>query len=240
MTTHHWHPERRRIYLMRHGSVDYFLPDGTPVPPETVPLNDTGREQAAAAGALFGVAGVRFDRVVTSGLPRTVETAERVLRAAGLRLSIDVDERLQEIRPGRLSDIPREALKDAFLGVFQGFVDESARFLGGESVGEMLDRVLPPFQELLADEEWQQMLLVLHGGVNRALLSYLLAGQRCFLGRMEQAPACINVVDVGPHDSVVRAVNLAPTQWLHERERYTTMEKLLAQYLRLEGSSPKT
>lgn len=84
------------------------------------------------------------------------------------------------------------------------------------------------------------MLLVLHGGVNRALLSYLLAGQRCFLGRMEQAPACINVVDVGRRDCVVRAVNLAPTQWLHERERYTTMEKLLAQYLRLEGSSPKT
>jgi probable phosphoglycerate mutase len=34
-------------------------------------------------------------------------------------------------------------------------------------------------------------------------------------------------------DIVVRATNLAPTQWLHERERYTTMEKLLAQYLRM-------
>ena len=34
-------------------------------------------------------------------------------------------------------------------------------------------------------------------------------------------------------DLVVRATNLAPTQWLHERERLTTMEKLLAQYLRL-------
>lgn len=240
MNLHDWQPKRRRIYLMRHGSVDYFLPDGTPVPPETVPLNDTGREQVAAAGELFAAVGVRFDRVVTSGLPRTVETAQRVLEAAGLQVPIHTDERLQEIRPGRLSAIPREALKDAFLGVFQGFVDESARFLGGESVGEMLDRVLPPFQELLTDDGWQQMLLVLHGGVNRALLSYLLAGQRCFLGRMEQAPACINVVDVGRRDSVVRAVNLAPTQWLHERERYTTMEKLLAQYLRLEGSSPKT
>lgn len=240
MNLHDWQPKRRRIYLMRHGSVDYFLPDGTPVPPETVPLNDTGREQAAAAGELFAAVGVRFDRVVTSGLPRTVETAQRVLEAAGLQVPIHTDERLQEIRPGRLSAIPREALKDAFLGVFQGFVDESARFLGGESVGEMLDRVLPPFQELLTDDGWQQMLLVLHGGVNRALLSYLLAGQRCFLGRMEQAPACINVVDVGQRDCVVRAVNLAPTQWLHERERYTTMEKLLAQYLRLEGSSPKT
>lgn len=240
MSLHDWQPRRRRIYLMRHGSVDYFLPDGTPVPPDTVPLNDTGREQAAAAGRLFAAVGVRFDRVLTSGLPRTVETAQRVLHAAGASVPIEIDERLQEIRPGRLSDIPRESLREAFLGVFQGFVDESARFLGGESVGQMLDRVLPPFQQVLADESWQQMLLVLHGGVNRALISYLLAGQRCFLGRMEQAPACINVVDVGPRDSVVRAVNLAPTQWLHEHERYTTMEKLLAQYLRLEGASPRT
>jgi hypothetical protein len=38
---------------------------------------------------------------------------------------------------------------------------------------------------------------------------------------------------VGADDLVLRGVNLAPTQWLHERERHTTMEKLLAQFLRL-------
>ena len=184
----------------------------------------------------FAAAGVSFDRVVVSGLPRTVETAQRVLSVASQQLELQVEPRLQEIRPGRLSDIPRDELREAFLGAFQGFADESARFLGGESVGEMLDRIVPPLRGLLAEDGWQQALLVLHGGVNRGLLSYLLAGQRCFLGRMEQAPACINVVDVGPDDSVVRAVNLAPTQWLHERERYTTMEKLLAQYLRLPKS----
>lgn len=233
-------PQRRRIYLMRHGSVDYFLADGTPVAPDGVALNDTGRQQADAAGALFGAAGVQFDRVVVSGLPRTVETAERVLAAAGQATPWQTEPRLQEIRSGRLADIPHSELRGAFLGAFQGQVDESARFLGGESIGEMLDRALPAFQDLLADAQWQQMLLVLHGGVNRALLSYALAGQRCFLGRMEQAPACINVLDVGAADTVVRAINLAPTQWLHERERYTTMEKLLSQYLRMEGSTPRS
>ncbi|MCW7537857.1 histidine phosphatase family protein [Aquabacterium sp. A7-Y] len=234
-------PRRRRIYLMRHGSVDYFLADGTPVAPDTVPLNETGRQQADAAGELFKAAGVRFDRVVVSGLPRTVETASRVLAAAGqAQLPLVQEPRLQEIRGGRLSDIPKEQLRGAFLGAFQGTVDESSRFLGGESIGEMQDRALPAFQELLRDEGWQQLLLVLHGGVNRALLSYALAGQRCFLGRMEQAPACINVMDISSEDMVVRGINLAPTQWLHERERYTTMEKLLAQYLRMEGSTPRS
>ena len=79
-------PVRRRLYLMRHGSVDYFTADGTPVPPHTVPLNDAGRAQADAAGALFAAAGVRFDRVLASGLARTVETAQRVLRSEERRV----------------------------------------------------------------------------------------------------------------------------------------------------------
>ena len=66
-----------------------------------------------------------------------------------------------------------------------------------------------------------------------------MTGTRGFFGRLEQLPACINIVDVGadPDDLVVRAVNLAPTQWLHQHEQHTTMEKLLAQYLRLERSA---
>lgn len=221
---------------MRHGSVDYFRPDGSAVPPDTVPLNETGRAQADAAGALFRAAGVHFDKVVASGLPRTLETAQRVLEANGQApaLPIAVDERLQEIRPGRLADLPREQLAEAFLGAFSGARVEHHRFLGGESVGELLDRVLPAFDDLLADPGWQTLLLVLHGGVNRALVSRVLAGERAFFGRIEQAPACINIVDAGADDLVLRGVNLAPTQWLHERERHTTMEKLLAQFLRLQ------
>jgi broad specificity phosphatase PhoE len=226
-------PARRRLYLMRHGSVDYFTADGTPVPPHTVPLNETGRAQADAAGALFAQAAVRFDRVLVSGLERTVETAARVLAAAGQALPLVRDARLEEIRPGRLDAIPREQLRAAFTGVFSAASDvESHAFLGGETVGRMMDRCLPAFDELLADASWQCALCVLHGGINRALLGRALTGQRAFLGRLEQSPACINVLDVGPDDIVVRATNLAPTQWLHERERLTTMEKLLVQYLR--------
>lgn len=226
-------PARRRLYLMRHGSVDYFKPDGTPVPPHGVPLNEAGRLQADAAGALFGAAGVRFDRTLVSGLARTVETARRVLAAAGQDVAIDHDARLEEIRSGRLDAIAPDQLRAAFTGVFSAAADvESLQFLGGETVGAMMDRCLPAFDELLADTAWRCALLVLHGGINRALLGHALTGGRTFLGRLEQAPACINVLDIGATDIVVRATNLAPTQWLQERERYTTMEKLLAQYLR--------
>ncbi|MDP3083532.1 MAG: histidine phosphatase family protein [Rubrivivax sp.] len=219
---------------MRHGSVDYFRPDGSAVPPQGVPLNDKGRSQAEAAGRLFAQCGVHFDAVLTSGLPRTLQTAEAVLAAAGQQLPIGSDERLQEIRPGRLDAIPREQLAQAFVGVFNADADiESHRFLGGESIGELLDRVLPAFDELLLRDDWHCLLLVLHGGVNRALIARALTGRRGFLGRMEQAPACINLIDVGEGDMVLRGTNIAPTQWLHQHERLTTMEKLLAQYLRV-------
>jgi len=226
--------KRRRIYLMRHGSVDYFRPDGSAVPQEGVPLNEAGRRQADSAGALFGAAGVHFDKVLVSGLPRTVETASRVLEASAQAHAIEIDERLREIRPGHLDDIPRAQLAEAFLGAYAGIENvEQHRFLCGESIGELLDRVLPAFDALIAADDWTNLLLVLHGGVNRAILSRVLAGQRAFFGRIEQSPACINIVDVGAADLVLRGANLAPTQWLHERERHTTMEKLLAQYLRL-------
>ena len=210
--------ERRRIYLMRHGSVDYFRPDGSAVPPDGVTLTPQGRAQADSAGDLFARGGVRFDKVL----------------ASGQRVPVAIDERLQEIRPGRLADIPPDQLAQAFLGAFSGGGQvEEHRFLGGESVGELLDRVLPAFDDLLADPAWHSALVVLHGGVNRALISRVLAGSRAFFGRIEQSPACINIIDAGADDLVLRGVNLAPTQWLHERERHTTMEKLLAQFLRL-------
>lgn len=225
---------RRRIYLMRHGSVAYFDTAGNPVLPETVSLTEQGRAQASAAGRVFADAGVRFDRVIVSGLPRTVQTAEHVLAQTGQRIAIDAWPELEEIRGGRLSQIPDHALRDAFMGVFEGMVSEEQRFLGGESVGELMDRVHPAIDRLRADPSWDTVLLVLHGGVNCAILSLALTGQRLFLGALAQTPACINALDVGEdrRDWVVRFMNYAPPVPLQGESRSTTMEQLYAQYLK--------
>jgi probable phosphoglycerate mutase len=225
---------RRRIYLMRHGSVAYFDTAGNPVLPETVSLTEQGRAQATAAGRVFADAGVRFDRVIVSGLPRTVQTAEHVLAETGQQIAIDAWPELEEIRGGRLSQIPDHALRDAFMGVFEGVVAEEQRFLGGESVGELMDRIHPAIDRLRADPTWDTVLLVLHGGVNCAILSLALTGQRMFLGALAQTPACINALDVGEErrDWVVRFMNFAPPLPLQGDARTTTMEQLYAQYLK--------
>ena len=210
---------RRRIYLMRHGAVSYFE-DGRPVAPHDVPLTEDGRAQAETAAQVF--AGVTFDRVVTSGLPRALETARTV--APGLEPESWPD--LREIESGRLADLPDP--EAAFQRAFRGVVPEDTVFLGGETIGALLDRVLPAVSELLADDSWDTLLAVLHGAVNRAILSYALTGQRMFLGGFEQAPGCINVLDVGD-DWIVRAVNVTPYDLLPQG-RLTTMEELWTQY----------
>jgi len=207
---------------MRHGRVAYF-DQGRPLRPENVPLTDEGREQARAAAA--ALAGIRFDRVVTSGLPRALETARIVARET----EPESWPELREIESGRLEDIPEAELEQTFVSVFRDVVPEDRRFLAGETVGSLLDRVIPAVERLLADPDWDIVLAVLHGAVNRAILSYALTGGRMYLGNIEQAPGCINVLDVAD-DWIVRAVNTTPTDLAHRDSRLRTMEELWAEF----------
>ncbi|MGE5621958.1 MAG: histidine phosphatase family protein [Bacillota bacterium] len=229
--------KRRRIYLMRHGSVTYFDEQGKPFLPEQVPLNELGRAQATAAGKVFAQAGLKFDRVIVSGLPRTVETATRVLAQTGQQIALEHWRDLEELRGGKLSAIPDESLKEAFVGAFDGLVPEDKQFLGGETIGQLMDRVHPCIDRLRADKTWDTVLLVLHGGVNRAILSYALTNQRLFLGNLAQTAGCINAIDVGDAhaDWVVRIVNYSPVSELQGESRHTTMEVLLEQYRKSRG-----
>jgi broad specificity phosphatase PhoE len=223
---------RRRIYLLRHAEVAYFDEQGQPVAPDEVPLTPAGRRQAGRAGA--ALAGVSFDRVLTSGLPRTVETAHLVLDTAGsgdAPVPVEQWPELRELAPGRLADLAPEELEATFVGAFRGVLDGSTRFLGGETIDQLFDRVLPALGRLLDDPGWDTALAVLHGGVNRALLSFALSGRRLFLGAIEQAPACINVLDADRAGTfVVRAVNATPWDPAYLAGRSTTMEELWAQY----------
>ncbi|WP_244825458.1 histidine phosphatase family protein [Caballeronia sp. TF1N1] len=231
-------PKRRRIYLMRHGDVTYFDDSGRAIDPESVPLNKRGREEASAAGRVFAAQNIRFDRVIVSGLPRTRETAQRVLAETDQPIEPEVWPEWQEIRGGRLASLTTQDIERAFLSVFDGVVPEETRFLGGESIGELLDRALPAMTKLRRDASWDTVLLVLHGGVNRALLSHAItAGGRAFFGHLSQATGCINALDAGdkPGDWVVHAINHSPPSPLHADVRHTTMELLYAQFLRFKA-----
>jgi probable phosphoglycerate mutase len=220
-------PPRRRLYLMRHGDVSYFDDDGRPVPPDTVPLNRAGRLQAEAAGR--ELAAVPLDRVVVSGLPRTIETAAIVTA----RRDLKAEERpaLAEIRPGRLGDHHPDEVKRMFLDAFAAGLSRESRFLGGETFGSLLDRVLAEFQAILADPAWRHLLVVAHGGVNRAILTHVLGTGLPGFDTIEQDPCCLNVLDVDPAGRcLLRLVNHTPYNAAKLGLDLTTLERLFLEY----------
>jgi len=221
---------RRRIYLMRHGQVAYFV-DGRPVNPTDVRLTDEGRREVEVTAK--ALADVEFDRVVTSGLARAAETARIVAPYQAPQSWPD----LRELETGRLADlVDPEA---AFVNAFSGSLPEDATFLGGETIGSLLDRAVPALQRLVAEPGWDIALVVAHGGTIRALLSFALTGGRAFLGNFEVAPASISILDVG-EDWIVRAVNVTPYDLAHTRTRLRTMEELWAQYKSTSSTTPSS
>ena len=206
-------PDRRRIYLMRHAEAAYIQADGTPASDSRlVLLTALGREQAQVQAAVLRE--ISFERAVCSGLPRTVETAQIVLSGrAGPQLEqMPV---LEEIKPGH--DLPPARERAAWIAqVANPWSDAAApdaRFLGGERFRDFEARVLPAFDELLADTSWRTLLLVLHGAVNRVLLNRVMNLPWQGAMSIEQDPACFNVIDVDGHASgverfLVRAVNV--------------------------------
>ena len=221
---------RRRIYLLRHGQVAYFV-DGRPVEPDSVPLTEEGRREAEQTAA--ALAGIRFDRVIATDLPRTVETARIVAPGCDPELWPE----LREIASGRLADLSDP--EGAFLGAYRDVVPETEKFLGGETIGSLVDRAVPALERLAAQPGWDIALVVAHGGTIRALLSFALTGGRAFLGNFELAPASFSILDVG-EDWIVRAVNVTPYDPAHTRTRLRTMEELWDQYKSTSSTTPSS
>jgi probable phosphoglycerate mutase len=228
-------PKRRRIILMRHGDVAYFDAQGKPVPdPDKVVLTEKGKAQADASGAYLKAIGIKaIDRVISSDLPRTVETAERVLAAAGLPGKPAQIEALREMRNGPTRDIATADLPRELLALVQARVPGEARFLRKESVAELQARIGPALKALLDDRGWDTSLLVLHTLVNNAILSAALTGDSAWYGRFDHGAGCMAIIDVGADfsDAIIKAVNICPEPSPYA-PRLKTMELLLGQALK--------
>jgi probable phosphoglycerate mutase len=228
---------RRRIYLMRHAEVAYFSPEGRAYPPATVPLTEAGRRQAETAGRVL--ADVPLDRVVTSGLPRAVETAELVL--AGRSLTLETCPELREIEPGRLRDLAgpgadpaaiHAAIDHAFRTAIAADITWQSRFLGGETFGELGTRAWPAFIRIAAEPGWRHLLIVAHTVVNLVLLGWMLGAGLHPLAGMDQEYGCINIVDVDDSGRfLIRLINGTPANWLKAGVEHNALELLYEQYL---------
>ena len=183
---------RRRLYLFRHGAVDYLDAQGNWVPdPDAVRLNKKGEEQARAMAQAFS--SVTVDRALCSGLPRTLQTAEIVLAGRGMPIGIVAG--LEEIRPVSAESAPDLDLIDDVAYAHWRAGDPEARFLAGERYADFYERVVASVESIIADQSWNSLAVFAHGGTNAAVLGWASGLGKAAFGAFDQQTCCLNIID---------------------------------------------
>ena len=218
---------RRRIYLMRHGEVRYFDDQRKHVHPKFVDLTDDGRAQAAAMGELL--ADVPFDRAMSTGLPRTILTAQGVL--AGQDLELGEIPELREIRSGSSKDKSPQQARADFLNGFANADQPGAQFLGGDVFQEVYDRAVGALEAQLAAPGWRNMLIVAHDGINCLLLGWASGAGLAAIAGFEQDPGCLNIIDADMEAGeiqrrIIKLINLTPTNCSKLGNNLTSAEQI--------------
>ena len=217
---------RRRLYLMRHGFVDYTSPEVRAAKDPTIAyLTEQGRDEAARAGE--ALKDVPFDLALCSGLRRTRETAQIVLQHHQTAPTLEDVPAFCELQSGQYIDFKSaEQLAATMTFQFEQAGQPGATFLeGGERFADAMVRIEQGIVELLARPGWANALLVAHEGVNRLLLAWTLQAALSASAGFEQDTGCINIIDfdlVPKNDSdgvqieraVIKALNLTPPNYL--------------------------
>jgi broad specificity phosphatase PhoE len=159
-------PATLRIYLARHGQTDWNV-EGRMQGGTDIPLNATGRQQAAALKD--HLKDVRFDAVYSSTLSRSRETAEIVRGQVPLTSVAGLGERRFGKFEGLLSNAP-----DTGPEFQRRRWDPEDALDGGESWVAFIDRVRSALQTIRTRHPSGSILLVGHGGTNQAILQILL------------------------------------------------------------------
>jgi probable phosphoglycerate mutase len=228
---------RRRIYLMRHGNVDYFSPEVlSSRSTRDVVLTTRGRQEAAAAGHAF--AQVSFDRAICSGYPRTRETAEIVLSCVEGAPPLETEPELAEIQGGHMSVTSRKELIATMSFYFSKAGEPGATLMeSGEAFAVAQARAVGAIKKLLGEPDWKQILVVAHEGINRLVLSWATGARLLATNAFEQDTGCINVLDFDmvPGESVpeiarvlIKAVNLTPYNYLKHGMNLTSLEAIFS------------
>jgi len=147
------------LYLVRHGETDWNLARRIQGSTD-IPLNTTGREQAAATGRLL--AKRQWDAVVSSPLSRASETAAIIARETGL----GAPELVEAIAERNYGDA--EGMTGAEI---DARYPAGAEVPGRESREQVVERAMPALIAIAEQHPGQSVIVVSHGGVIRSVVN---------------------------------------------------------------------
>ncbi|OLC10273.1 MAG: hypothetical protein AUH39_02540 [Chloroflexi bacterium 13_1_40CM_67_9] len=175
------------------------------------PLTERGRRQAEAVAD--ELANVKFDRIVSSDLSRTRDTADVIAKRHGMR--VEVVPELREIDVGDQTGKTFDETRGLPNWNDDGFVV----WPGGETLDQVVARTLAAIERLTRENPGKTILVVGHGGVNRILLSHFLG----ILPKLDRSPATNTNVSVVHTDGKTHTVErLFAADHMSNTERPTT------------------
>ena len=182
-----------RLYLVRHGATPLTAEDRFSGA-ANVYLSEEGRGQVEQLAVRL--ADDNISAIYSSPLDRTIETAAIISKPHGL-LPTPCDG-LREISHGHWEGLTRKEVEERFTEEYTAWESDPFTFApkGGESGISVLARALPVIREVVVNHEDKNVLVVSHKATLRLIISSLLGfDARGYRDRLDQAPACLNVLD---------------------------------------------
>jgi probable phosphoglycerate mutase len=182
-----------RLFLVRHGATSATAENRFSGSLD-VDLSDEGRAQVEHLSARL--ADDKICAVYCSPMRRTIETATILSKPHGLPLA--TRDGLREISHGRWEGLTRDDVENRFAKEYAAWETDPFIFApqDGESGLGVLARAMPVIREIVVAHEGENVLVVSHKATLRLIVSSLLGfDARGYRDRLDQSPACLNVVD---------------------------------------------
>jgi broad specificity phosphatase PhoE len=163
----------QRVFIVRHGETDYNAQHRWQGQID-IPLNALGLEQAERLGKHFK--NIELHAVFSSDLSRAYHTALAIAKPKGLEIIKDA--RLREMALGDFEGLTRTELDERFPEEVESwYASDDFAPPKGESRNQTFARAFEAWQEMIAYEQYETILVLSHGGTMRQLLKKIIPSQ---------------------------------------------------------------
>jgi probable phosphoglycerate mutase len=158
------------IYITRHGETEWNK-EGRMQGWENSRLTEKGIANAKRLGE--SLKSIDFDCIYCSPLGRAVETAGHIRGERDIKIILK--DSLKEMYFGVWDGMMHSEVKEIFPEQHKNFWEKPHLFepIQGESYPEFIERVKVGFYDILNNEQGENILIVTHAGVKKAIYSFL-------------------------------------------------------------------
>ncbi|MGC8972158.1 MAG: histidine phosphatase family protein, partial [bacterium] len=149
---------------------------------------------------------IKFSRIISSDMIRTVETAEIINRFHGLK--IEIEPGIRELNYGLWEGKSRREIEEEFPKEYSAWrLDNSIAPPKGESAIEVYERSKKVIEKIVGEVHYGNILIVAHKSVNRLFICGLLGGDLRYYRRIGQDNCAINIIKYYGEFPVIERIN---------------------------------